>query len=198
MKIYNEIKLIELSKIKPYFNNPRNNEKATQALVKIIPDVGFNVPLLVDKNLVIIKGHSRYHAAGILKIKKVPCIISENDDEKNNADRVCDNAINDLSEWNPERLSIELREIEVSYKDLFDFNSKFIDFENKIIESDFNYSKETKKGESLLSFNCPKCGEEVLLSPIELSRKLEINDKLNKGGKKDGRTRKRNIKTNDC
>jgi hypothetical protein len=186
MKIYSKIKLVDLNKVKPYFNNPRNNDKSVAALVKIIPEVGFNVPLLVDKNLVIIKGHSRYHAARLLKMKKVPCIISENDDNQNNADRVYDNAVNDLSEWNKEKLSMELREIEVSYKDMFDFNSGFIDFENKLKDSDFfKYSKETDASgdKSLLSISCPACGEELLLSPDELGRKLEINKKMEESRK---------------
>ena len=55
------IVMLSPEKLKPYFRNPRNNDKTVEALVKIIPRVGFNVPIVVDKNMVIIKGHSRWN-----------------------------------------------------------------------------------------------------------------------------------------
>ena len=54
-----EIVMVDPMKLKPYFRNPRNNDKTVLALVKIIPRVGFNVPIVVDKDMAIIKGHSR-------------------------------------------------------------------------------------------------------------------------------------------
>jgi ParB family chromosome partitioning protein len=182
MKLYNKIELIELSKVKPYFNNPRNNAKAIAALVKIIPQVGFNVPLVVDKDFVIIKGHSRYHAARLLGMDKVPCIISEGTPEANKADRVTDNAINDMSEWNNEKLSIELRELDLNYRDLFPLKEygKYMELDDSlVVQDDFKYAKNTEEGrKSLLQITCPKCGEDLLISPDELKRKLEISDKL--------------------
>ena len=79
-----EVVMIDPEKLKPYFRNPRNNDKTVEALVKIIPRVGFNVPIVVDKNMVIIKGHSRWNASRILGLKEVPCIISEASEEQNN------------------------------------------------------------------------------------------------------------------
>ena len=93
-----KVLMIDPEKLKPYFRNPRNNDKTVEALVKIIPRVGFNVPIVVDKDLVIIKGHSRWNASRILGLKEVPIIISEASEEQNNKDRILDNAIHELTE----------------------------------------------------------------------------------------------------
>lgn len=44
-----KIEYIEPDKLNPYENNPRNNEKAVDLVVKSIEDYGFNVPILIDK-----------------------------------------------------------------------------------------------------------------------------------------------------
>lgn len=63
LKIVDQIIMKKLNEIKPYFRNPRKNDKTVDMLVKVIPQVGFNVPILIDKNGVIVKGHARYKAA---------------------------------------------------------------------------------------------------------------------------------------
>ena len=83
-----EIVMLDPEQLKPYFRNPRNNDKTVEALVKIIPRVGFNVPIVVDKDYVIIKGHSRWSASKILELKEVPCIISSASEEQNNKARI--------------------------------------------------------------------------------------------------------------
>ncbi len=60
MEVVNKIVMKKLNEIKPYFKNPRKNDKTVEMLVKVIPQVGFNVPILIDKDGVIVKGHARY------------------------------------------------------------------------------------------------------------------------------------------
>ena len=62
VKIYGDIVYRMIDDIKPYDNNARINNRAVDALEKMIPVAGFNVPIVIDKNNVIIKGHSRYEA----------------------------------------------------------------------------------------------------------------------------------------
>lgn len=100
--------------IKPYFRNPRVNEKTVQALVTIIPRVGFNVPLLVDKDYVIIKGHARWKAGCRLGMETMPCVISQNDDELNKIDRLADNKISELSQWVHDELEQELISLDMT------------------------------------------------------------------------------------
>ena len=72
-----KIVMIDTDKIKPYHRNVRFNDETVMKLCEIIPKVGFNVPILIDKNNVIIKGHSRWKAGVKLGLSKLPCIISE-------------------------------------------------------------------------------------------------------------------------
>ena len=55
----NKIEEVALARIKPYWRNPRNNSKSIEVVRQSIEKYGFNVPLVVDKNFVIITGHSR-------------------------------------------------------------------------------------------------------------------------------------------
>lgn len=160
-----EIKMIDPNKLKPYFRNPRNNDKTVNALVKIIPRVGFNVPIVVDKDLVIIKGHSRWNASRILELKEVPIIISEASDEQNNKDRVLDNAIHELTEWDFDKLKVEL---DLTNIDLNNYKLKWI---SKIINvTPDNGSANTKK-DVILSISCPNCTKESQYSKKELLNK---------------------------
>lgn len=54
---------IKLDELKSYENNPRNNEEAVEPVAKSIKEFGFKVPIVIDKNNVIIAGHTRYKAA---------------------------------------------------------------------------------------------------------------------------------------
>ena len=66
---------LKLTDIKPYWRNPRNNEGAVAAVKQSIKDYGFNYPIVVDAEHVIIAGHTRYKALQELGIKDVPCVV---------------------------------------------------------------------------------------------------------------------------
>ena len=75
-----QIVMKPISEVKPYVRNPRKNEKTVKLLVDIIPKVGFNVPLVIDKKGIIVKGHARYAAAIQLGMTEVPCVITDADE----------------------------------------------------------------------------------------------------------------------
>lgn len=106
-----EIVLVDVSRIIPYWRNPRRNDQTVEWLCKIIPQYGFNVPLVLDRQNVVIKGHARLKAAKRLGLDKVPCIYSDNDDEHNKADRIADNKIQEMSYWDFEKLEMEYQRI---------------------------------------------------------------------------------------
>ena len=112
--VVQEIVLKGISEIKPYFRNPRDNEKTVRALVKLIPQAGFNVPILIDDNNVIVKGHARYKAAIQLGMEKVPCVYSVADEETNMMDRLTDNKTSELAEWVDDKLRHELDMLDTS------------------------------------------------------------------------------------
>lgn len=95
-------------------------------MCEIIPKVGFNQPILIDKNSVIVKGHARYTAAIRLGMTEVPCVATEADDEAIRLDRITDNKISELSEWNQEELLHELDSLNLD----FDFNFEEIGLPN--------------------------------------------------------------------
>ena len=118
MEVSNKIVMKKINEIKPYIRNPRKNDKTVDVLVKIIPKVGFNVPLVIDKKGVIVKGHSRFKAAIKLGMEEIPCIITEADEEAIKLDRIADNRVSEFSEWLSEGLSHELDMITLDIGDL--------------------------------------------------------------------------------
>lgn len=118
IKIYKDIVVKSMNEIKPYWRNPRKNDKTVDALCKVIPEVGFNVPLVIDEKGIIVKGHARYRAAVLLGLKELPCIITDQSEEKNRLDRLSDNKISELTEWDIPELRYELEQIEFPLEDV--------------------------------------------------------------------------------
>ena len=53
---------IPISAVKPYEKNPRKNDKAVDGVAESIKQFGFKQPIVIDKNGVIVVGHTRYKA----------------------------------------------------------------------------------------------------------------------------------------
>jgi len=129
----------------------------------LIQKVGFNVPLVIDKEGVIVKGHARYKAAKLLGMEELPCIISENDDAVNNDDRILDNKISELSKWDMVKLSYELDEVGIELKELdmpMIVGSKVSDVRDsqiKLAEENMQFDNIENVG-AMMSFQCPECG----------------------------------------
>ena len=115
MNISKEIVMMPIGKVKPYIRNPRKNDKTVQLLVDIIPKVGFNVPLVIDKNGVIVKGHARFTAAIRLGMTEVPCIVTDADEEAIKLDRIADNKISEFSEWITDDLLHEVDALNIDF-----------------------------------------------------------------------------------
>lgn len=101
-----------IKELKPYEDNPRKNDKAVDALVESIKEFGFKVPIVVDRNDVIVAGHTRYKAAKRLGIKTVPVIVADDlTEEQITAYRLVDNKTQELSNWDFPKLISELKEL---------------------------------------------------------------------------------------
>ena len=124
MEIVNQIVMKKISEVKPYVRNPRKNDKTVNLLVEIIPKVGFNVPLVIDRNSIIVKGHARYAAAIRLGMEEIPCVVTDADEETIKLDRLADNRISEFSEWINDEL---LHEIDMLNLD-FDFDLESLGF----------------------------------------------------------------------
>lgn len=97
----------------PYENNPRINDYAVKKVLESIKEYGFTNPILVDKALVIIAGHTRREAAILAGLEKVPYIIKDDlTPEQVKAYRIADNKLAELSTWDEEALKAELFELQ--------------------------------------------------------------------------------------
>jgi hypothetical protein len=128
-----KIEYIDIDSIKPYENNPRNNDKAIDYVADSIKNFGFKVPIIIDENNVIVTGHTRVEAAKKLNIKEVP-VIKANDLTKQQikAFRLADNKVSDYSIWDNKKLLQELEELNFDIFTGFEKSELFEDI--KIVE----------------------------------------------------------------
>lgn len=119
-----EIKEIKIEELKPYENNPRHNEAAVGPVANSIKEFGFKVPIIIDKDNVIIAGHTRLKAAKLLGLETVPCVLADDlTEEQAKAFRLADNKVSELAEWDFDDLEKELEEL-----DAMDLDFEMSDF----------------------------------------------------------------------
>lgn len=101
------------AKLKPYDKNPRQNEKAVEAVKRSLVEFGFQNPIIADKNLNVIAGHTRLKAAQALGLKEVPVLIADGlTPAQIKAYRIADNQTGNIAEWDMELLPLEIAELE--------------------------------------------------------------------------------------
>lgn len=126
------IKDMHVKDLKPYENNPRFNEDAVDKVAESIKQFGFKVPIIIDENRVIVTGHTRLLAAMQLKMEQVPVIIADDLSEQQiKAFRIADNRVAEFSEWDFEKLDIELEELSNDNFDLGELDFEFDDVEQE-------------------------------------------------------------------
>ena len=95
--------------LKPYENNPRLNEDAVDLVAASIDEFGFKQPIVVDKDLIIIAGHTRWKAAQKLGLETVPCIQADDlTPAQVKAYRLADNKVAEAAQWDLDALQFEL------------------------------------------------------------------------------------------
>ena len=145
----------------PYENNPRNNGPAVEKVAASIKAFGIKVPIIVDKDNVIVAGHTRLLAAKELGIKVVPCIVADDLTEAQvKAFRLADNKVSEFSGWDFEKLDEELAGLACVDLDgsidmsAFGFSdSPEIDWTETPEISPDNYTEPEKD-----QLKCPSCG----------------------------------------
>lgn len=108
-----EVQEIKIDQLTPYDHNPRQNDGAVDAVAASIKNFGFKVPVVIDRERVIVAGHTRYKAAKKLGLESVPCIVADDlTDEQIRAFRLADNKVGELAGWDFDLLNMELAGIE--------------------------------------------------------------------------------------
>lgn len=160
-----------LKDIKPYDKNPRKNDNAVEQVANSIASFGFKVPIVIDKDNVIVCGHTRYKAAKKLGIENVPCVVADDlTEEQIKAYRLADNKVSEKSEWDFDLLGEELNNI---------FDIDMSDFGFDLIEEEEEPTAPTERKD--LS---DKVGEtyEVIIECDNEQQQAEIYEKLREEG----------------
>lgn len=161
-----KIVLMKTSDILPYDNNPRLNDEAVDAVANSIKTFGFRNPIIVDKNNVIIAGHTRLLASKKLGLERVPVIVvTDLTDDEIKALRLADNKTAEIAKWDMGKLSVELANINMDMLQ-FGFEDLINKLEKEVKEDDFDENEElpenpyAKKGDIfLLGNNRLMCGD---------------------------------------
>lgn len=135
MKVQN----ISIQDVKPYANNPRDNDGGVDAVANSIKEFGWQQPIVVDKDNVIIVGHTRYKAAKKLGMDKVPVVVADSlSPEQVKAYRLADNKTGELTDWDMGLLDDELADIaDIDMSD-FGFDLDISDDDEEVQEDDFD------------------------------------------------------------
>ncbi len=116
----------KILKIKPYHKNAKKHPtKQIEAIAKSIKEYGFNQPIVVDKDNVIIVGHGRYEAAKALGMTDVPVIQVQLTEEQAKEYRLADNKLNE-SDWDMQLVISELKELNPARIELTGFSKDLI------------------------------------------------------------------------
>lgn len=137
------MKIIEkkINEIIPYINNPRNNENAIDKVASSIKEFGFKVPIVIDKDNIVVTGHTRLLASKKLGLEAVPCIIADDLTEAQiKAFRIADNKVSEYAEWDEELLKLELEQLgEMDFDlELTGFNLDDLDFVNEDEQQEYD------------------------------------------------------------
>lgn len=131
------VRELPIDELIPYENNPRHNDDAVTVVAESIKLFGFKVPIVVDKNNVVVTGHTRLKAAKRLGFETVPVIVAEDlTEEQIKAFRLADNKTSEYATWDFTKLQKELEEL-----NKLEFDMSMFDFkmpESTLKEDDFN------------------------------------------------------------
>lgn len=178
-----ELKMMNLRDLKPY---PKNAKKHPQEQIKnvaeSIKEFGWQQPIVVDEQNVIIIGHCRYQAAKLLKLETVPVHVAKGLDENQvNKLRLLDNKTNE-SEWDFDLLLEQIPTLEF---DNYEIDWGIPEEENEVEEDDFDVDSAFDEIEEPIS----KPGDIYLLGGHRLmcgdSTSIDDVEKLMNGNKAD-------------
>lgn len=154
-----------VEELTPYQNNARINDQTVPYLKNSIKRFGFKNPIIVDKDGVIIAGHTRLKAALELGYTKLPCVCADDlTPAEVKAFRLVDNKVAELSSWDYGILDEEMKEI--MEDGFFDNMGDFGFADNNNIDPDDFFEKGSDKGGSggdekkKMTVVCPDCGKE--------------------------------------
>jgi DNA modification methylase len=135
----NKIKILQnvpITEIKPYEKNYQKHDANLEHIKNSIKDFDFDVPIVVDVNNVIVKGHGRYEALKELGKDTIPLVainMALDTKKKASAARIADNESSKAAVVDSDILKFELDLIGEDF-DLGDYGLDFGNFDIEILE----------------------------------------------------------------
>jgi DNA modification methylase len=154
VKLENEIRMLDVSVLVPYGkNNKKHVDTQVTLLAEHIATHGWDVPIVVDEAMSILKGHGRLLAAKKLGLEKVPVIVRHGLTEpQKKALRIADNKLTELAEWDKLNLQDELGSLLTDGVDLSSLGFSAYDL-SKLIAND----ERDKKEDTVPEYVAPMC-----------------------------------------
>lgn len=169
-----KVQEMNIDEVKPYENNPRVNDKSVDDVAESIKEFGWQQPIVVDKDNVIIVGHTRWKAAKKLGMKKVPVVVASNlTPEKVKAYRLADNKVSEESIWDNKKLLDELDELNKIDEDVFTGFSESDIFDDVLNESLNDVLKDNEEGVTY-NFSCKTQNKELYEKLKEVVKKYDV------------------------
>ena len=107
-----KVALVDIQRVVPYARNPRKNEAAVAKVAASLKEFGWRQPIVVDSEMIIVVGHTRYLAAQQLGMEQVPVHVAEGlSPSQVKAYRIMDNRSHEDSEWDDSLLALELTDL---------------------------------------------------------------------------------------
>jgi ParB-like chromosome segregation protein Spo0J len=149
-----------IDRLTPYARNPRKNDAAVDKVAASLKEFGWRQPVVVDKEGVIIAGHTRYKAARKLGLTEVPVHVADNlTPAQVKAYRIADNRVGELADWDMELLALEIEDLKLE-----DYPIDLTGFDaGELTTPDFAPGTEDDQGQldqlEPKMVCCPKCGD---------------------------------------
>lgn len=170
---------VSLDSLQPYWRNPRDiGQDAIDAVQGSLEEYGYQQPIVVDSDNVIIVGHTRYYAMRQMGETEADVYVSQLSEEDAREYRLVDNRTQEYSAWDGSKLVAELREFEQSTIDRYFPNTKL---ELETLEDTAKTEDDVAKAESQLqeavqkqratpmtTVECPSCNHEFQMRTSSL------------------------------
>jgi len=151
-----DITMMAVEDIRPYEKNAKKHpEEQVEHIANSIREFGWQQPLVVDKDNVLVIGHGRLLAAKHLGLQEAPVVRADDLSEQQIAAlRLADNKTNE-SGWDFDLLDLELESIDEINMEQFGFTLSNTDVGN--LDEFFTDAPEKEKEPKRVQ--CPHCGE---------------------------------------
>lgn len=172
------LQTVNIETLIPYWRNPRKNEDAVSKVKASIEEFGYQTPIIVDKDMTIIAGHTRYRALKELGYTDIQVMVSDMPQKKAKEFRIIDNRTSEYATWSNE-LALELKEFtSTEFRNIFfpdiqldpDFvkvkegtEQESIDVIAEKLEKQFENLSEARANEPKIEIPCPHCLETITI-----------------------------------